>query len=112
MEEKQKNLREMAFEHNEQQIKNIADLKRVPLNLPLSERTGEKDGAKFTYYCAIIDGIVYRVPGIVLGGIKKVVENYPECTHVIVNKEGEGLNTKYYVFPYFENIKGVQNGRK
>ena len=79
---------------------NIADLDKIPLDLELKDGEGEtKDGEKFTYKYAVIDGQEYRVPGPVIGGVKAILGKLPDLKFVSVIKTGVGRDTKYQVIP-------------
>lgn len=96
-------IKEEAMAYEPPQTKNIADLNKIPVNLEVKEGTGKnKEGEDFKYKYIEIDDEQYRVPGIVLGGIKAVLKKMPHIQYVTVTKEGKGMNTKYYVMPYIE----------
>ena len=80
--------------------KSIADLERVSVDVEIMEDEGtDKDGNVFSYKYIEDNGIRYRVPGVVLGAIKKLLEKQPRTKYIQVSKEGEGLQTRYFVFP-------------
>lgn len=83
------------------QVKNIADLSEVNVELDLQNRTGKnKDtGEEFTYKCIVINNEEYRVPGKVIGDLKVILEENPNLKKFKVRKTGEGMNTKYTVIP-------------
>lgn len=77
---------------------NIADLEVVRLDSPIEDREGtDKDNKTFKYKVMIVDGIEYRVPGIVMGDIKAILEIKPETKCVKVTRKGTGLGTTYNV---------------
>ena len=93
-------LKEEAKAYEPQQTKNIADLDVVPTGLELSNREGEdKHGEKYKYKVITVDGEEYRVPNVVLGDIKAILEKNPNLEKFSVTKKGEGLNTRYTVIP-------------
>lgn len=84
---------------------NIADLDKIPLSLDLKDGDGEtKEGKKFTYKYAEIEGKEYRVAGTIIGGIKALLEKMPNLEFVTVLKSGTGRDTKYQVIPYQEPV--------
>ena len=93
-------LKAEAQSYEPKQNPNIADLKKIPLDLELKDGEGEsRDGEKFTYKYAVIDGTEYRVPGPVIGGIKGILGKLPDLKFVSVIKTGQGRDTKYQVIP-------------
>jgi hypothetical protein len=99
-------LKDMAINYVAPRTMVISDWDKIPVDLDVEEATAtNKDGEEFTYLFAEIEGIKYRVPGVVLGGIKSVLTKFPSCEYVTVDKEGQGLQTKYTVLPVIENGK-------
>ena len=93
-------LMEEAKNYEAPTTKNIADLKEVPVNLELLDRTGRgSDGEEFKYKVIKIDGVEYRVPGSVLGNLKVISEKKPDLKKFAVSKQGTGMNTRYTVIP-------------
>lgn len=93
-------LREEAQAFVPKQTLNIADLDKVPVGLELKDGKGtDKAGEEFQYKYIIVDGKEYRVPGVVLGGIKALLQKMPSLTHVSVMKQGSGKSTTYQVVP-------------
>ncbi len=83
---------------------NIADLEKIPINLELKDGSGkDKEGQEFKYKYATIDGKQYRVAGSILGGIKAILEKVPNLEFVQVIKQGQGMNTRYQVIPYYNS---------
>ena len=92
-----------AINYEPPQTKNIAELEKIDILLPLIDGEGkDKDGEVFKYKYLEVEGEKYRVPGSVLGGIKAVLKKMPHVTHVTVDKEGMGMNTRYHVMPFVE----------
>lgn len=99
--------REQAQAYEPPQTKNIADLKVVPIDVPMTERTfkqGTPD--EFTAKIITIDGEDYRVPGSVLYDIKAIIEEDPKVEFVKVKKSGLGQQTRYTVIPLPSNALG------
>ena len=94
-------IKEMAKQYEPKTTLNIADLDKIPLDLELKDGEGEtKDGEKFTYKYAIVDGKEYRVAGTIIGGIKLILQKMPNLAYVSVIKSGSGRDTRYQVIPY------------
>lgn len=97
-------LREAAQAYEPPQTVNIAILEKIPIDMELADREGkDREGTPFKYKAALIDGNEYRVPGSVLGGIKAVLKKMPHIKYVTVDREGEGMATRYHVMPYVES---------
>ncbi|MBU1054038.1 MAG: hypothetical protein KKC46_09435 [Proteobacteria bacterium] len=107
------NLKTEANNYVPPQTKNIADLDHVPVDVEIFEDTAtSSDGEQFTYKYIVADGTRYRVPGIVLGGIKAILNKIPDCKSVMVQREGSGLQTRYFVMPYWPPVeKKVKNAK-
>lgn len=98
-------LRQEAEQYIPPQTLNIADLDKIPIDIELKDGSGEdKDGEVFTYKYAEIEGKKYRVAGSVIGGIKAILQKMPNLKYVSVIKQGQGMNTRYQVIPYQEQI--------
>jgi len=98
-------LREEAKAYEPQQTLNIADLDKIPIDLELFDGEGkDKDGEIFTYKYAKIEGKEYRVAGSILGGIKAILAKIPNLKFVSVIKQGSGMNTRYTVIQYTEQL--------
>ena len=96
-------LKEEAQAYEPKQTKNIAELEKVQTDLELFDGEGkDKDGNVFKYKYIKVEGIEYRVPGTVLGGIKAIIKKMPYVKFVTVDKEGSGMSTEYHVMPYIE----------
>lgn len=96
-------LREEAQAYEPPQTLNIATLDKIPVELDLKTGEGkDKEGNTFKYKYVEIDGKQYRVPGTVLGGIKAVLKKMPHIKYVTVDKEGEGMATRYHVMPFVQ----------
>lgn len=93
-------LKEEAQAFEQQQTKNIAELNEVPLDLNLEDRERlDEEGKPYKYKVVCLNGVDYRVPNVVIGNIKTILETQPNVTMCKVVKAGEGLKTRYTVFP-------------
>ena len=94
-------IKEEALAYEPQQIKNIAELKEVDVNLVLETREGvnKETSEPFKYKVAIIDGEDYRIAGKILGDLKAILEKKPNLKKFAVTKKGSGLSTQYTVIP-------------
>jgi len=102
-------LRTEAEQYQPKQTLNIADLEKIPLSLELKDGEGEtKEGEKFTYKYAVVDGQEYRVAGTIIAGIKALIEKMPDLEFVQVIKTGIGRETRYQVIPYQAPITTAQ----
>ena len=94
-------LKEQALAYEPPKTRNIADLEKLPVELELKDGEGTRDnGEKFYYKYIVVDGQEYRIPGVVLGGIKAILNKLPETKFVSVVREGQGkTGTRYQVIP-------------
>jgi len=98
--EQQKTLKEEAQAYMPKQSKNIADLPQIEVTAPMKDGEGvDKDGNKFKYKFVDVNGEEYRVPGVVLGQIKDILESNPNMKTFKVKKSGKGLETRYTTIP-------------
>lgn len=87
-----------------QKTLNIADLKRVSVDVEIKTKEGkDRDGTGYTYKYIEVEGKEYRIPGPVIRGLKGLVEKFPQMKHFSVMKDGEGQNTKYQVVPLLDS---------
>lgn len=94
-------IREEALAYEPKQIKNIADLEKVPVNLVLENKTF-KEGSPDEYkqWITTVNGVMYKMPPIVLGQLKDQLLENPDLKFFKVKKRGEGQqNTRYTVIP-------------
>ena len=101
-------LKDEAESYEPDQTLNIADLERVSVDLEVyesEEKTDEKTGEKWTYKFVLVDDKRYRIPGIVLGDMKGILEKFPDTTHFIVTKKGTGVATRYQVMPSISKLE-------
>ena len=93
-------LKEEAQAYEPPQTANIADLEQVPVDIEVFDGEGKnKEGEVFKYKYTEIGGHKYRIAGIVLGGIKAILEKMPDVKEISVMKFWKGLNTQYQVVP-------------
>lgn len=107
--EETKSIKQEAQAYEPPQTLNIADLGRFPIDMPLHQGEGkDSKGEVFKYKYIIVDGKNYRIPNVVLGNIKTLLEEMPDLKLVRVIKEGTGIQTRYTVIPVTETeqIKG------
>lgn len=93
-------LKETAQGYVPKQRKNIADLPQVPVTIELLDGEGtDEEGKSYSYKYAEINGEEYRVPNVVIGLIKDILEESPKVTTVRVKRTGMGMQTRYSVVP-------------
>ena len=91
-------LKETAQAYEPPQVKNIADLEKVPVDLVIEEREFTKeDGSTFKIKVVVLNDEDYRVPTSVIKSLKAILEEKPELKFFKVKKIGEGLKTEYTV---------------
>lgn len=93
-------IKQAAEAHEDIEIKNIADLDSVSIDLELKEEIvneGKPDEWSYKYFEQ--DDEKYKVPVSVLSQLKTHLENTPGLLTFRVNRKGEGLKTKYTVIP-------------
>ena len=82
------------------QTGNISELASVSVDLALLDGEGvDNEGVSFKYKYTIVDGKEYRVPAVVIGGVKDLIEANANLKTFKVKKSGEGLKTRYTVIP-------------
>jgi len=93
-------LKDEAKEHVQSKTKNISELSTVSVDLDIQDGEGmDSDGNQFKYKYIEVEGEQYRVPGIVLGQVKDILEENPNLKTFKVKRTGEGLKTRYTVIP-------------
>lgn len=91
-------LKETAQAYEPPQVKNIADLEKVPVDLVIEEREFTKeDGSTFKVKVVVLNDGDYRVPTSVVKSLKAILEEKPDLKFFKVKKTGEGLKTEYTV---------------
>jgi len=93
-------IKEEAKEYKPLQTKNIADLDKVDVSLDIQDREGtDKDDKVFKYKVVVVGGEDYRIPNIVIGQLKSILEKKSDLKTFSVSKTGTGLSTQYTVIP-------------
>ena len=99
-------LREEAQAYIPPQTLNIADLDKIPIDIEVKDGKGkDKEGAEFTYKYAEINKQEYRIAGSIIGGIKAILTKMPSVGFVSVIRSGSGMNTRYIVVPFTEDMQ-------
>jgi len=88
-------IKEKAQAYEPRQIKNIADLDKISVDLDVLE----DNEAEFPYLYTLIEGERHKVPVTVLSALKDILAENSELKSFKVKKTGEGLKTKYTVIP-------------
>ncbi len=99
----QKTFKEKAQEYESPKAKNIVELDKIDVNVPVIEKT-YKEGSDDEFTLNVLeesDGD-YRVPDSVLKDLKVILEDNPSLKYFKVRKSGEGMKTKYTVIPLVE----------
>ena len=98
-------LKEAAQAYTPPQTLNIADLDKIPVNIEIFDGEGtNKDGEVFEYKYAKVNGKEYRIAGSILGGLQAILKKMPNLKFVSVIKQCQGMNTRYQVIPYTEQV--------
>lgn len=93
-------LKDEALGYEPPQTKNIADLDVVPVDVDIVDREGiDKEGKKFSYKAVVVDEVEYRIPNVVIGDLKAILEKNPNLSKFSVTKKGQSLQTRYTVIP-------------
>lgn len=86
--------------------KNIADLKEVPTDIELIDDEFEitdkatKQIKTVKQKVVVVDGEQYRIPNSVIGQLKVILEDNPNCKKFKVKKTGTTMDdTRYQVIP-------------
>ena len=88
-------LSEEAKAYEPKQIKNIADLPSVSVDLDVKEDTK----AEFPYKYIEVNGERYKLPMTVLSSLKAILEENKNLKTFKVKKSGQGLGTEYTTIP-------------
>jgi hypothetical protein len=91
------NLKDSASAYIPSKMKNISDLPSVDVSLELKDGEGiDEAGKVYKYKYFEIAGEKYRVPAVVLGQLKDILEVKPDIKTFKVKKSGQGKEgTKY-----------------
>jgi len=96
---KMSTIKEAAQQYEAKKTKNVSDLQEINIDTMIVEdREGGTAPNIFKYKAIIVNGEEYRVPGIVLGDIKAILEKKPDLKRISVSRTGtDKNNTKYTV---------------
>ena len=93
-------LKSKAQTYESKTMKNIADLEKVPVELPVvTEQREDGEGKPFTVNFITIENEDYRVPQSVLKSLKEILAVKPTLKTFRVQRSGEGMKTSYTVIP-------------
>ena len=85
------------------QIKNICELEKVSVDTEIKKETHTNiDNEEFTINFIEYQGCKYRIPNIVRGHLKGLLEKMPNLQYFSVLRQGSGLSTTYQVIPVQE----------
>ena len=76
-------------------VKNISELPEVDVNLVILE----EPEAEFPYRYIEVNGERYKMPTSVLANLKAILAFNPNLKKFRVQKQGEGMDTRYFVVP-------------
>ena len=96
-------LKEEALTYEpERSVKNISDLEKVDIKTEVhTAHEKNKEGEAYSFKYIEVNGNVYRVPLIVLGQMKGILQKMPHVEYVTVVKSGTGkMSTTYQTMPY------------
>ena len=88
-------LKQTAQDYVPKQIKNVAELPHISVDMEVLTNTE----AEFPYKFIEINGEEYKVPDSVVRDIKTMLEENPKLTAFKVKKAGEGRKIRYTVIP-------------
>jgi len=93
-------LKDEAQAYAPTQTKNIAELDKVSITSEMKNAEGiDNSGKPFNYKYIEVGSEKYRVPGLVIGMIKDLLEANPNLSLFKVKRTGEGIHTRYTVIP-------------
>lgn len=94
------NIKDKATNFISQQMKNIADLEMVKVDVEIFDDVRQnKDNEDYKVMFIVENGEEYRVPTSVLEQLKLILESREDLKMFKVVKSGVDLNTKYQVIP-------------
>ena len=93
------NIKESATAYVPSKMKNIADLPSIEVSLETKDGEGIDDtGKTYKYKYFEFEGEKFRIPAVVLGQLKDILEVKPDLKTFKVKKTGQGKEgTKYTV---------------
>lgn len=91
--------KQTAMDYVPQKMRNISELPLIDTSLELLDGEGVDDtGKAYKYKYIELNGEKFRVPNIVIGQLKDILEVKPDLKHFKVKKAGQGIQgTKYTV---------------
>lgn len=93
-------IKQAAETHEDVNVKNVADLDKVSVDVELKEEiVDEGKPTEWSYKYFELDGEKYKMPITVLSQLKDHIAQNPDLKFFRVNKKGEGLKTKYTAIP-------------
>jgi hypothetical protein len=95
------NIKDSASAYIPAKMKNIADLPSIDVNLELKDGEGiDEAGKVYKYKYFEVESEKFRVPAVVLGQLKDILEARPDTKTFKVKKSGQGKEgTKYTTIP-------------
>lgn len=93
-------LKDFAKDFEPQQMKNIAELEIVKIDVEIkSETRKDTNNEEYSVMFIIKDKEEYRVPASVVTQLKNILEEKPDLVSFKVVRTGKGMGTKYQVIP-------------
>jgi len=90
-------LKEAASAYIPAKMKNVAELPSIDVSLELKDGEGIDDAGKpYKYKYFEVEGEKYRVPSVVLGQLKDIIEVKPDLRTFKVKKSGQGKEGTRY----------------
>ena len=93
-------LKDFAKTYESKKQKNIADLETVNADAEIKKETRkDQDNVEYKVMFIVVNNEEYRVPPIVVGQLRKLIEAKPDLASFKVIKSGTGKATQYQVIP-------------
>ena len=94
------NLKDFAKTYVSQKQKNIADLETVDATVEIIKDTRkDQDNQEYKVMFIVVGGEEYRIPPIVVGQLRQLIEAKPDLVSFKVIRNGTGKATTYQVIP-------------
>jgi len=94
------NLKDFAKTYESKKQRNISELETVNVSVEiLKETRKDQDGEEYKVMFIVVNGEEYRIPPIVVGQLRKLIEAKPDLTSFKVIRSGTGKATQYQVIP-------------
>lgn len=91
-------LKEEAMNYSPPKKNNISDLEAIPTDVKILDGESEtREGKPYKYKFIVMNGEDYKVPGIVLGSLKDILEVNPDLKFFKVSNSGTDSSPKYTV---------------